>query len=326
VSSVGVIVAHHDARVAEQVAEVLEAAPDLFVAAASTSSALPGHVVVAGGEALVSLRTPDAPVIALAASDDAITSARAALAAGATDLILWPAEAERLAGAIRRASSGRTEPALRGRVVAVAGARGGLGVSSACAAIAATVGGEAIVVDLDAGAGQRAFCDDEQHRTTLDFTDPSPEEVEGALAGHPGGARCLHGTRGSEPSARGVHGVLRGLRALARVCVADVGRALSPGARAAYEHADVRVLLVGNDVPSVRGGVPLARDAHLVVRRLRRGGVALRDLRAALGGIEPLAIVPDDRGLARAVDLGTLPSRPTRGMRALARVARAVSG
>ncbi|MFN2614828.1 MAG: hypothetical protein ABR552_08460, partial [Actinomycetota bacterium] len=260
--TIGVIVAHDDVRVAEEVAEVLEAAPDLFVAASSVASAMPGHVVVAGGEALATLRSLDAPLVALAGGEP-IRAARAALAAGATDLLSWPADAARLAGSIRRAASGRASVAPRGRVVAVAGARGGLGVSVLCAAIASASPG-AIVLDLDAGAGQRAFLDEPPRRTMSDLTDPAPEDLEAALVEHPGGARCLHAAAGVEPSARAVHAVLRAARGSAAITVVDAGRCHAPGARAAFGAADSRIVVAGNDVSSVRSGIDLAGDATML--------------------------------------------------------------
>ena len=73
--SLGVVVAHDDGAVIEQIAGVLEVAPGLFVAT-SLEAARAGHVVVAGGEALVTARHVEQPLVALA-SDDPVRAARA---------------------------------------------------------------------------------------------------------------------------------------------------------------------------------------------------------------------------------------------------------
>lgn len=49
----------------------------------------------------------------------------------------------------------------------------------------------------------------------------------------------------------------------------------------------------------------------------------MRDITAALG-VEPAAVIPEDASLARAADLGRLPSRPGRALRAIARLATAL--
>jgi len=77
--SLGVVVAHDDRAVIEQIAGVLEAIPDLFVAATSIEAARPGNVVVAGGEMLFTARHVPHPLVAVA-FDDPVRTARAALA------------------------------------------------------------------------------------------------------------------------------------------------------------------------------------------------------------------------------------------------------
>lgn len=307
-ASIGVVVAHDVPRTVEEVAEVLEASPDLFVAGVSPAAA-GGQVVVAGGAALAAFRPGSGPLVALA-GPDAIADARAALAAGAADIVRWPQEADRLAGAVRRAAGAVT----RGRVIAVAGARGGSGASTAAAAIAAALD-EAVVVDLE--GGQRALVEADPGPPPDLGPDPSPDRVEAALVPHVGGARCLHA-----PPASSVHAVLRAARAIARVALVDCGRARDGAARAAFGSADARLVLVPNDVAGVRGALAL-RDVppwRYAVLRLRREGVAVRDVAAAIGS-EPLAVVPADRRLARAADLGALPPRASRAWRALAGIA-----
>src|SRR5438128_1404680 len=151
--SLGVVVAHDDRFVIEQIAGVLEAVPGLFVAATSLDSARAGHVVVAGGEALVTARHVEQPLVALA-SDDPVRAARAALAAGARELIRWPEESDRLPAAILRAAAVDRAPRGDGVMIAVAGARGGVGTSSIAAMLGASLT-DCLVIDLDTvSAGQ----------------------------------------------------------------------------------------------------------------------------------------------------------------------------
>ncbi|HVL32218.1 MAG TPA: hypothetical protein VM600_01395, partial [Actinomycetota bacterium] len=134
--SIGVVVVHDDIDIVRGIGEWVESVPDLFVAGTSVSVARAGTVVVAGGDALPGLRVPDIPLVALA-SADVLQAARAALAAGAHEIVRWPDERERLTGAIRRAAA-MSHDDLRagGKVVCVASARGGSGASTLAALIA----------------------------------------------------------------------------------------------------------------------------------------------------------------------------------------------
>ena len=314
---IGVVVLHDDPAVARAVGETIDAAADLFVAGISASSR--GAVLVAGGPSLAGLDDPNAPLVALA-DGDLIGAARAALALGARDLLQWPSEAHRLPDAVRAAARPQTPDAPAHLLTAVAGARGGLGVSTAVAVLAARTA-DAIALDLDPGAGQRAFAREEPSRTIADVAGLAPGAVEAALADHTGGARCLHAPPAAPPpDPAAARGLVRAARRLGPV-VADCGRGMHAGQRAVLEVATTRVLICGDDVASVRGArVLLERlpgDWVLLVRRFRRLGVRARDIGAALG-LPVAAVVRSDGVLARAADLGRLPRRRTRAMRALA--------
>ena len=319
--SLGVVVAHDDVAVIEQIAGVLEAAPGMFVAATSIESARAGQVVVAGGEALVTARHVEQPLVALA-SDDSVRAARAALAAGARELIRWPDESDRLPAAIRRAASVDHAPRGDGVVIAVAGARGGVGTSSFTALLAASLG-ECIVIDLDtASAGQRAFAPQGEIRTLHDLgsslADISPDAFQSALLPYPGGGRALHAQPSAdEPSVPQLNGLLRAARVSARFTLLDCGRGSTEAARV----ADLGVIVAGDDVASIRGVKRLRElgfsDARIVLRRERRRGISRRDLETAFGR-RPDAVVGSDKRLARAIDLGKLPSRVPRSIARLA--------
>jgi hypothetical protein len=314
--SIGVVVLHQDATVTRAVGEAIDAAPDLFVAGITPGST--GAVLVAGGPALRGLDEPGAPLIALA-DGDALTAARAALSLGARDLLRWPEEAERLADAIRAAARPVTADAPPRATVALAGARGGVGTSTT-AALLASLPGDALVLDLSAGAGQRAFAAEEPVRTVADIGQPVPGAVEAALVPHAGGSRAVHATAGALPDGPAVLALVRAARRLGPVFI-DAGGGLVPGQRAALEAATARVLVAGNDIASIRGGRALLERVPgtwtLVVRRVRRAGVPVADVAAALG-LVAVAILRSNASLARAVDLGRLPRRRSRAIVALA--------
>ena len=319
--SLGVVVAHEDRAVTQQITEILEATPGLFVAAMSLEAARPGHVVVAGGEVLFTARHVQHPLVAVA-FDDPVRAARAAIAAGARELIRWPDESDRLPAAVRRAASNGHDVTGDGIVIAVAGARGGVGTSVFVAALAAALG-DAIVVDLDAvGMGQRAFAPAGDARTVDDLLaslpDIDPDGLTGYLVEHAGGTRALHASEsGAELDVRELNGLLRAVRACARFTVIDCGRGRFEAARTAARSADVRVVVAGDDVASIRGAQRLLGDAfqgaRIVLRRDRRRGISMRDLESAFGR-KPDAILDTSRAIARTVDLGRLPKRRSRSV------------
>jgi len=320
--NLGVVVAHDDRAVTEQIAGMLEATPGMFVAAMSLDAANADHVVVAGGEVLITARRMANPLVALA-GDDAVRAARAALAAGARELIRWPQEADRLAAAIARAASARSDKDGDGVVIAVAGARGGSGTTTIAAQLATASKG-AIVIDLDVvSAGQEMFAPGGHVRRLDDVfvgDDVSVDSIETALVPHVGESRALHaGNR--EPTTAQINSLLRAARACATVTIVDCARGLSVAAAAAAAKADRRVIVVADDVSSIRGARALIdgafADAHIVLRRARRRAISMRDLIAALGRT-PAAIVRTDRRIPRATDLGTLPSRVPKAVARLA--------
>src|SRR5207253_1241630 len=109
-------------------------------------------------------------------------------AAGARELIRWPDESDRLPAAVRRAASNGHHETGDGIVIAVAGARGGVGTSvfvAALAAVLAAESGRAIVVDLDAvGMGQRAFAPPGEAGTVDDLLASLPDIDPDGLTSH----------------------------------------------------------------------------------------------------------------------------------------------
>jgi Flp pilus assembly CpaE family ATPase len=320
IEHIGVVLAHDDTRVREEIAKTLETVPDLFVAGTSPDAVAFADVVVAGGASLDALRAepPPRPVVVLA-DGDAIRAARAALAAGASEILRWPDERDRLAFAIRAAAhTARPEPARRaaGRVVAVMGARGGVGTSTLAAALASAFVArkrDAIVLDLDpVGAGQGTFHAGEPERVLGDLgtalDDLTPDALRQALAPHASGALCAYGRPfGPAPGPAAARGLVRAARAAAAITVADLGRAASDADLVVAAEAGARLVLVTADVAAVRGARALLDRlgvaADVVLRRTRGATVMARDVAVALDA-HPVATIDEDRRVARASALG----------------------
>ncbi|MBO0608753.1 hypothetical protein [Myceligenerans salitolerans] len=183
----------------------------------------------------------------------------------------WSAVAQAAVSAER--SGGRS-----GRVVAVAGAKGGVG-TSVLALLLARAGrtGDTTLVDLDVGAGDlTAYSGVRTRRSIVDLAG-----VEGEITGRmlrettyevPGGIRLLpapaDGERGEEITAAAVRSVLSGLRFESDLAVLDVGTHLDEARATALEFAD-RVLLVSTpDLPSLRSARrALAQWERLAIRQ-----------------------------------------------------------
>lgn len=183
----------------------------------------------------------------------------------------WSAVAQAAVSAER--SGGRS-----GRIVAVAGAKGGVG-TSVLALLLARAGrtGDTTLVDLDVGAGDlTAYSGVRTRRSIVDLAG-----VEGEITGRmlrettydvPGGIRLLpapaDGERGEEVTAAAVRSILSGLRFESDLAVLDVGTHLDEARATALEFAD-RILLVSTpDLPSLRSARrALAQWERLAIRQ-----------------------------------------------------------
>lgn len=313
-SGIGVVVAHDDLAVVRAVAEVVDASGDLFVAGVDLEADTGATVCVAGGEALQRARPGPRAVVALVRDGDEIRAARAALAVGAREIVRWPAESFRLVGAIRLAADAAGAATVETRVTAVIGARGGVGTTTVTLALAVAAG-SSIAIDL-AGGGLDVLLDDPIPSTPLSVV--TPDVLEGALEPLVASARVLRAGRVPSEHAE----VVRAARGVTANVVLDGGRSAATAAI-----ADAVVVVLADDVASARGLRALlasgVRPDLVIVRRERRAGVAARDAAAAADGV-PWISVPRDPVLARALDLGRWPARPTRAMRILDRAAREV--
>lgn len=165
-----------------------------------------------------------------------------------------------------------------GQVVAVAGAKGGVG-TSVLALLLARAGRarDTILVDLDLGAGDlTAYTGVRTRRSVVDLA-----AVEGEVTGRmlrettyevPGGVRLLpapsEGERGEEMTPAAVRSVVNALRFESGLAVVDVGAHLDEPRATALEFADRVLLVTTPDLPALRAARrTLAQWDRLAVRR-----------------------------------------------------------
>ncbi|MFC4629980.1 hypothetical protein ACFO6V_17150 [Promicromonospora alba] len=165
-----------------------------------------------------------------------------------------------------------------GQVVAVAGAKGGVG-TSVLALLLARAGRarDTILVDLDLGAGDlTAYTGVRTRRSVVDLA-----AVEGEVTGRmlrettyevPGGVRLLpapsEGERGEEMTPGAVRSVVNALRFESGLAVIDVGAHLDEPRATALEFADRVLLVTTPDLPALRAARrTLAQWDRLAVRQ-----------------------------------------------------------
>jgi pilus assembly protein CpaE len=332
VRSIAVAVAHPDPRVADEVVHAVEASPDLYLAVDPAAAT----VVVAGEALLAAYRDrppPDAvAIVALAADGELPRVARAALACGACDLVRWPEDGPALRDRVREAAARARlrVAAVEGTVVAVVGARGGVGTTTLAALLARSLP-EAAVVDLDAaGAGQAdlapAGADPTLAQVLAAVDDLDPAGLRAALVPHAAGRALLAAPGAPSPTPEQAMRLVALLRAALPLAVVDAGRGQGDAGRALLGAADVVLAVVAGDVTSLRGARALLVDAPAlrpVLSRAAPGSLGSRDVARVLGR-RPVAVVPRDRAVGRAREAGRLPRRG-RAHRAVARLAAALA-
>jgi pilus assembly protein CpaE len=299
-------------------------------------------------------RLPRASIL-VASRDGDLAFMRAALEAGASDVLALPLENAELHKALLRAiqaTARKAAPASEavGDVITVCGARGGLGITTLAvnlaSRLAALTTGDVGLVDLDLQrgdvttflnltplnsianfAGVQGQVDDMLLASSLTrhgngvFVLPAPPEIEDAdTVGHDE-----------------VKAALDLLRARFRYTVVDTARTIT-GATAAALEASRRILVVTDlSVPGIRStrrlvdlfdrlGVP-ADHVDLVVTEAIPGPVSLDDAAQAIGK-RPFFVVPrDETSAAEAMNHGApLNGKPTKLAVAMTELATKVAG
>ncbi|MGW5738709.1 MULTISPECIES: AAA family ATPase [Streptomyces] len=157
-----------------------------------------------------------------------------------------------------------------GHVVAVSGAKGGVGTTLATVqlALAARASGRTVaLLDLDLQAGDVSSYLDVQFRRSIadlaSITDITPRVLQDAVYTHETGIGLLlapsEGERGEEITDRVARQTLSALRSRYDVVLVDCGTYVTGASAAAIELADQAILLVTPDVVSVRAAKRMVR-------------------------------------------------------------------
>ena len=311
----------------------------------------PDAVVASTG--LVPERTTRRPLLVVETAES-IRSLRAAIRVGAAGYFVWPREREALAGAAARARRAQ-DAAGSACVVAVVGARGGVGSTFVATHLAASLARRSVdcaLVDLDvafaAASGALGAPTGDGHpvpdgdpargegvptaENLVAFgEDLGPSHVRDLLWRHPEGFGVLlsPGRPDAVPDLGAVvYG--RAIAALARAVsfvVLDVPREVGPLTRTALAAADPLVVVLGLDVASLRDARRLIEATGtqdrcaFVVNRAMRSEVTPGDVERVFGR-PPVAVIPRDRRVPLAQAHGRLLSVRGRTGRALGRLAR----
>ncbi|MDT0327576.1 AAA family ATPase [Nocardiopsis lambiniae] len=154
---------------------------------------------------------------------------------------------------------------VRGRVLAISGAKGGVGTTTCAvhlAFTAAAAGRVVCLVDLDLQTGDLpAFLNLRHRRSIGDLAGSGDEITPGMLSEtlyvDPRGPHVLlapeHGERGEDVTARVARRVLTALRSRYELVVVDCGATMNDATAMAVELADRSVVTVTPDVPALRG-------------------------------------------------------------------------
>jgi pilus assembly protein CpaE len=204
---------------------------------------------------------------------------RSALQAGFRDVLALPLSFEELQSGVlgaaawsravkdRMASSDHEEAAgVGGRMIAVAGAKGGVGATTVAVRLAlegARSGANRSVclVDFDLQAGDVGIMLDFSHRRSLtdlgDVADDiAPRQLEETLYAHPSGLRVLlapaEGEQSEEIRAGVARKVLGAIKFRFDVVIVDVGAVVTEGGAVAVEMADDVLVVTTPDVLALR--------------------------------------------------------------------------
>ncbi len=203
----------------------------------------------------------------------------------------------------------------RGRVVAVAGAKGGVGASvvTLLLALARRGTGVVTVVDFDLAAGDLAgYLGATTRKSVVDLA-PLGDEVSGRVLREttypvPGGLRLVpapeEGEHGEAMSPEAARAVVHALRYEADLAVVDVGTGLDEPRAAVLEHADRVVLVLTPDLPALRAArrtldqwerlaVRKRTDVAIVVNRRTRSDEVTPQVVQRVLGCPVTAVVPD---------------------------------
>jgi pilus assembly protein CpaE len=289
---------------------------------------------------------PEVALIMLAA-DDSPNLLRSAMQAGIRDVIALPVSLESFESGVRAASTWaramrdrvtgeeQASGALGGALVAVGGAKGGVGTTTVAlhlglAAARMAPGRPVCLVDFDLQKGDfRALLDTPYRRSVVDLVDVSNEisvrHLQETLYTHKEGFRLLlapeEGERAEDVDATVARNVLAAVKARHALTVVDIGAVATEATAIAAEMATQVVVVTTPDVLALRGvrrmrdlwkrlGVREDEDIRVLLNRASRRREVQPDLaRKVVGDTMVETTIPADfNALEAAVNTGS-PSR-----------------
>ncbi|MFT4288476.1 AAA family ATPase [Nocardioides sp.] len=247
---------------------------------------------------------------------------------------------QRRVRSIGLASQGLSE--TQGRIMVIAGAKGGVGVSTVALHLAllarqATAGSRVCLVDLDLQQhGLRHLLDMNGRRTILDLVPVAesltPRHVEEALFAHRSGVKILlaphHGEQAEDVDSNAARHVLGALRSQFDLVVVDAGCVINEASAVAMDLADDLVMVVTPDVPALRAArekidllsrldVAKTGDVKVLFNRTSTKAEVQPDLGRRITGTDAFKVgLPEDwrhlesiANAAAALELGDSPFR-----------------
>jgi len=297
------------------------------------------------------VRMPAVTIIAASKNAD-VDFMRAVLQAGASDLLALPLSLHELHKALLRVTQLAANSAVRepsGQVIAVYGARGGLGATTLAVnlafKLAAATKSETALVDLDLQRGDVTAFLNLVPVHSLATIATAPGEVDeiflaSTVIRYPGDVSILAAPAAMEEaelvSDREVGIALRLLRSQFRYTIVDTPRVITAPVAAAFEEADRILVLTDLSVPSIRAAhrafelltrLEISFDrAEFVITQIVNGPVELRKAVQVVGK-EAFAIIPRDDAARAAMNDGVpLNGRPTRLTLAIDELACRIAG
>ena len=303
---------------------------------------------VSAMEALAAVCEPNVRVIAVGDTND-IGLYRQLRQLGVAEYLFKPLKADLVAAAVRGEGGTMADsPGRRGNLIAVYGARGGVGTTTLAVNMASYLADverrRVALVDLDLHAGTVAFMLNLPPGRGLREALESPERVDEVFL-----SRALHAASERldvlaceesmadrvETRTDALLALLDKLQHRYHYVVVDVPRALAPSGRAVIEKAGQRLLVCDGSLAAARDVVRLRAAfegvGHKTLTVLNRKGapgeLASADLHKTLGGPPDHAIAWQPKPLAQASALGLIAVGKCRAFRSsVAALAQAVSG
>ena len=251
---------------------------------------------------------PAVGLLLLAAREASPELLRQALRAGFRDVLAAPMTVEALADATERAATwsqavrerseaeelARVAEHVGGRIIAVAGAKGGVGCSTVALHVALAAARHdserpVCLAELDLQTGDlRSLLDLQSHRSIADLAGVAEGEItqrslDDTLYVHSSGLRVLvapeRGEDGEDVSAAAARQILGALKFQYDIVVCDVGSVMTEAGAVAVEMASNALVVTTPDVPAIRAANRLLRlwerlqidtPTHILLNRTSR--------------------------------------------------------